>query len=116
LPLRCSTFDKLLQAAQARLPKHSVSAKPGIDRFQRAGVQFVDAEAPLPTLSHQARTPQQPQVFRDGGTRNREGSRYLTGRPASVAEEIQDGAAGRIGQRAKGCLLRIRNHTVTHNA
>jgi hypothetical protein len=50
LPLRSFTFNEIFQIAEVGLPKHAVTAEPGINGLQRAGVQLVDAQAPLPPL------------------------------------------------------------------
>jgi hypothetical protein len=52
---------------------------------------------------HQARFPQQAQVFRDGRPRHREQRGDRPGRlAASRAQQIQHRAAGWIGQRLEG--------------
>src|ERR1700716_202696 len=92
------SFYKSLQAGQAGLPEDAILFEPRIDGFQRLWVELVKTVTAFPSFLDQMSAPQQSQVFRNGGARNRKGSRDLSGRLASLPQEIKNGAAGRVSQ------------------
>jgi hypothetical protein len=76
--------------------------------------------AAFPVLANQVSTAQQTQVLRYGWAGNRERAGDLPSRLRAAAQEIENGAAGRIGEGLEGNFAvpsrRICNRTVTHNA
>ena len=55
-------------------------------------------------------------MLRDGGTGNGESSGDFSGGLAAPAQEIEDGAAGGVGEGLEGGFGGICNRSVTHNA
>jgi hypothetical protein len=109
-------FDELFQARQVRAPEAAVLVEPGVHGAQGFGIELVDAVAAFAVFLHQVGAAQEAEVFGDGGTRNREGPGDFSGGLAAPAQEIEDGAAGGIGQGLESSLGGICNRTVTHNA
>jgi hypothetical protein len=52
---------------------------------------------------------QQPEMLGNGWSRDRKGLRDLSRWLASPAQQVEDGATGRIGERVKGRFCRICN-------
>ena len=67
-------------------------------------------------FADEASAAQQAKMLRDGGARDGEGAGDLSGGPVAVAEEVEHGATGGVGQRAEHRVGRMRNGTVSHNA
>jgi len=109
-------FDKRLQVAEVHLPEASVLIEPGVYGAQRLGVELVNTVPALAVLPYQVSAPQQPQMLGDGGTRDRKGLSDFPSGLAPPAEEVENGAAGRIGQCLERRFGRICNRTVPHNA
>lgn len=109
-------LDECFQVFEARLPERPIVAEPRIDGLQRAGIQLVDAVPALSAFPDEAGAAQQAQVFGDGRPGNGKRLGDAAGGPASVAEEIEDGAARGIGQSAERAFVGVGNRTVTHNA
>jgi hypothetical protein len=59
---------------------------------------------------------QEAQVFGNGGTGKGKGLGDFSGGLAASAQEVEDGAAGGVGERLECRLGGICNRTVTHNA
>ena len=95
-------FDKGFQVGQAGAPEDAVLLDPGVDGAERFGIQLVDAVAAFAMFADQVGAAQQAQVLGDGGTGDREGFGDLSGGLAAAAEEIEDGAAGGIGEGLEG--------------
>ena len=91
-------FNEGFQVVQARGPEDRGIARSRIDGAQRFGIELVDAVAALAMFADQMGPAQQSQVLGDGRARDREGFGDLAGGLAAAAEEIEDGAAGRIGE------------------
>jgi hypothetical protein len=112
-------FDECFQVREANGPEMAVLLDPGIDGAERFGVELVDAMTPFAVLADQVGAAQQAQVLGNCGTGNRESLGDLSGGLAAPAQQVEDGAAGRISQRLKGGLggsaRQICNRTVTHN-
>ena len=98
-------FDERFQVVETRCPEHAVLLDPGVDGAQRLWIQLINPVTPLPMFSDQVRAAKQAQVFRDGRPRDGERAGDLTGRLASPAQEIEDGAPGGIGQSLERHLL-----------
>jgi len=113
-------FHEGLQVVQARGPELTVLLDPGVDGAERLRIELIHTMAAFPVLANQVSTPQQTQVLRDGWAGNRESAGNLSRRLRAAAQEIENGATGRIGQGLEGGLTvscrRICNRTVTHNA
>src|SRR5438132_3699076 len=104
---------KSFQAGQIGAPKNAVLFQPGVNSFQRLWIQRVKAMAAFPSLLDQMRAPQQAEMLRDCRTGNRECPRYLPGGLTAAAKQLQDGAAGGIGESLKTSFGRICNRMVT---
>ena len=90
--------------------------QPGVDGTERFGIKLVNAVAAFAVFPHQVGAAQQAQVFGDGGAGNREGLGDFSGGLAAAAQEVEDGAAGGIGEGLESRTGGICNRTVTHNA
>ena len=90
--------------------------QPGIHDAKWPGVEAVNAFATVAGFFDKACAPQQPQMLGNGGTGNRKGLGDATGGKTASAQQIEHGAAGGIGERAKNSLGRMCNRKVTHNA
>jgi hypothetical protein len=84
---------------------------------------MVNTIAAFAVLAYQMSAAQQAQVLGNGRARNRESFRDLACRLTAASKQIEDGAAGGIGESLKrgfGRLLcrlsGIGNRSVTHNA
>jgi len=75
----------------------------------------VDAMAALAVLLDEMSTAQQAEMLGDGWTGNGKGLGDATGGLASLAQQVEHGTAGGVGQRAESSLDGICNRTVTHN-
>ncbi len=64
------------------------------------------AHAAVLAMSDEARVLEYAQMLGDGGQRHAEGFRQFTDGRFAMGEARQDGAAGRVGQRAKGGVQR----------
>ena len=109
-------FDELFQAGQTDAPEAAVVVEPVVYGAERFGIELVDAVAAFAMLVHEVGAAQQAKMFRDRGTGDGESSGDFSGGLAAPAKEIEDGAAGRIGQGLEGGFGGICNRTVTHNA
>ena len=61
-------FDKQLQTIQILGPEHTVSFEPGVDRFQRFGIELIDAMASAAGFYNQVCLSQLTQVLGNSGT------------------------------------------------
>jgi hypothetical protein len=109
-------FDELFQAGQTDAPEAAVLVEPVVYGAERFGIELVDAVAAFAMLVHKVGATQQAKVLGDGGTGNREGSGDFSGGLAAPAQQVEDGAASRIGQGLEGGFGGICNRTVTHDA
>src|SRR5262249_54131672 len=83
---------------------------------------LIKATSTVPALPHEVRAAKTPEVLRDCRTGDRKCPGNLAGRLPALAQEVQYGAAGRIGQgggrRRRGICDRpgthIRNHMVSY--
>jgi hypothetical protein len=113
-------FYERFQVVQARGPEHAVLLNPGINGAERLRIELIDTMATFPMLAHEMSPPQQTQMLRDGWAGNRKRAGDLSCGLRATAQEIEDGAAGGIGESLESGLVgpgrRIRNRTVTHDA
>src|ERR1700685_50317 len=109
-------FYKGFEAGQIRAPETAVVFEPGVNRAQRLWVELVDAVAAFAMLLHQMRPAQQAKMLGDCWAGNGKGLRNVSGGLAAAAQQIEDGAAGGIGECLKGGFRRICNRSVPHNA
>ena len=109
-------FHKSLQIAQIELPEPPVLFEPGINRFEWSWVQLVKAVAAATMFEYKARFAQLPKVFRNRWTGYGKGLCDVTRWLLTLAEEIQNSAAGGIGERMERELRRICNRSVPHDA
>jgi hypothetical protein len=72
--------------------------EPGVYGAQRLGIKLIDAVAAFAMLPHQVGAAQQAEVFGDGRAGYGEGSGNFSGGLAAPAQQIQNGAAGGIGE------------------
>lgn len=68
----------------------------------------------LAMLRDEMSAAEQAEMLGNGGTGDGEGLRDTAGGLTSLPQEIEHGAAGGVGEGAKGGLRRICNRTVTH--
>jgi hypothetical protein len=112
-------FHEGFQMVQALSPKDAVLLDPGINRAQRLGIELVNAVAAFAMLAHQMGAAEKTQMLGNGGARDGEGAGDLSGRLSTSAQEVENRAAGGIGQGLEGgCGVtgrRICNRSVTHN-
>jgi hypothetical protein len=90
-------FHKRFQAVEIGDPEDPVLLDPGIDGAERFGIEFIDAIAAFAMFADEMSAAEKAQVLGDGGSGYGKGFGDLSGGLAAAAEEIEDGAAGRIG-------------------
>jgi hypothetical protein len=89
--------------------------EPMIDGTERLGIKTVEAVAADAVFADQAGTAEQAEVLGDGGAGDGKGAGDLAGGLVALAKEIENGAAGGVGQGAKDGVRRMGNRTVSHN-
>ena len=109
-------FHECFQAGEVSLPEDAIVLQPGVNFFQRPGIEIVPAVPSFAPLLYQVRTPQQAQMPGNRGPRNREGAGDLTSGVAAAPKHIKDGAPGWVRQGVESSFPRICNLTATHNA
>jgi hypothetical protein len=87
-----------------------------IDRAQGLGVETVNAVAANPVFADEAGATEKAEMFGDGRARDGEGVSDLSGGLVALAEQVEDGAAGGVGEGAEDGVRRMGNRTVSHNA
>jgi hypothetical protein len=97
-------FDKSFQVIQARGPEDAVLLDPGVDGAEGFGAELINPIAALAMFSDQVGAAQQAQVLGDGGARDGEGLSDLSSGLAAATEQVEDGAAGGIGESLEGGL------------
>ena len=102
-------FHKGFQVGKIHLPELAVLLKPPIDGSKRLWVEPIEAPPALAAFAHQVGAPQEPQVLRYGRPRNRKGPRDLPGGQAATAQQVENGAAGGVGEGSERRLQRICN-------
>jgi hypothetical protein len=93
---------------------------PGVDGAEGFGIEVVDAVAAFPVLADEVGTTEKTEVLGDRGPRDGKGAGNLAGGLAAPTKQVENGAAGGIGQCLEGGFGvsrgRICNRTVTLNA
>jgi hypothetical protein len=107
-------FNKRFQAGEVRLPEHSILVQPEIDGPEWARIQLVHAVSTLAAFLDKMGASQQAQMSRNGWPREGEGLGDAAGRLAALAEEIEHGTTGGVGEGAEGRIRRTCNRMVTH--
>ena len=90
--------------------------QPNIHHAKWPGVEPVNAVAAVAAFFDEAGAPQQSEMLRNGGARNRKSFGDAAGGKAASAQQIEYGAARGIGERTENSLARMCNRMVTHNA
>jgi hypothetical protein len=114
--VRVFCFYECFQAGEVSMPEDAIVLQPGVDFFQRLGIEIVPTAPSFAPLLYQVRTPQQAQMPRNRGPRNREGAGDLTSGLAAAPKHIKDGAPGWVRQGLESSFARICNLAATHNA
>src|SRR5437867_12489731 len=86
-------FHECFQAGEVSLPEDAIVLQPGVNFFQRLGIEIVPAEPSFAPLLYQVRTPQQTQMPGNRGRRDREGAGALTCGVAAAAMHFKDCAS-----------------------
>jgi hypothetical protein len=97
-------FNKSLQIGEAHFPEVPVLIEPGIDGAKRFGIELVNPVAAFAMFTDEMGAAQQAQVLGDGGTGDGKGSGNVSRGLAAAAQQIEHGAAGRVGQSLEGRL------------
>jgi len=97
-------FDKCFQVGEVHLPEVAVLIEPCVHRPQGFWIEVVNAVAAFAVLPHQVGAAEQAQVLGDGGTRDGKSSGDFSGGLAAAPQEVEDGAAGGVGERLEGGL------------
>jgi len=86
-----------------------------VDRAKRLGIELVIAVAADVVLANQAGAAEEAKMFGDGGAGDGKGAGDLAGGLVSLAEQVEDGAAGGVGEGAENGVRGMGNGTVSHN-
>jgi len=86
-----------------------------VDRAERLRVEAIETVAADAMFADKAGTAEQAQVFRDGGSGNGKRASNPSGGLVALAEEVEDGAAGGVGEGAEDGVSRMGHGTVSHN-
>src|SRR5262249_4176577 len=97
---------------QVDCPEPPVSLQPTVQFAQGLGIEPIYAIAAFALFLHQMRLVQNTQVFRDGWPAYLEAAGDLVNGEPAIAQPIEDGAAGGIGDGLKDVRF-LRNHSVT---
>jgi hypothetical protein len=95
-------FYEGFQVRQTVAPEGAVLLDPGVDGTERFGIELVDAVAAFAMFADQVGAAQQAKMFGDGGARDWEGFGDVSGGLAAATEQVEDRAAGGIGEGLKG--------------
>ena len=109
-------FYKSLQIGEIDLPEAAILFKPEINCLERCGIKLIETVTSATMFDHQARLAQMSKVLGNCRTRNWKGICDVPRGLFAAAEEVQDSAAGGIGERMESSCRRICNRTVPHNA
>jgi hypothetical protein len=100
-------LDESSQVVEAHAPEAAVLLEPGIDCAEGFGIELVDAMTAFTVLADEMGATQQAQMFRDRRTRDGKSLSNVSGGLAAAAQEVEDGSAGRIGERLEGSFSRL---------
>jgi len=109
-------FDKCFQICQVHFPEIAILIEPGIDGTKRFGIELIDAVATFAVFANQMGAAKEAKVLGDRRTRDGESPSDFTCRLAAAPKQIEDSAAGGVGQSLESSFRRICNRTVSHNA
>jgi hypothetical protein len=113
-------FNERFQIGEAKFPELAVLVEPSVDGAEWLGIQTIDAMTAFAMFADEMGATQQAEVLGNGRTRDWKGLGDGSGGLAAAAQEVEDGAAGGIGQRLKrGFRSFCRgtcNRTVPHDA
>jgi len=109
-------LDEGFQAGEIRTPEAAVLLQPGVHGFEGLGIELIETVPAFLPLLHQVGAAQQAEVPGNSRPRNGKRVRDLSGGLAALPQQVEQGAAGWVGERAESPLHRICNRTVTHYA
>jgi hypothetical protein len=90
--------------------------EPGIHSTKWLGIELIDAVATFAVFANQVRAAKEAKVLGNRRTRDGESPSDFTRRLAAAAEQIEDSAAGGVGECLESGFGRICNRTVSHDA
>jgi len=96
-----SLLDITFEALQALCPKLLIITQPVIDHAQRLGIQLTNPCGAFVFGHDQTDAAQQPKMFGDGRAAGAKIAGEFANRMLAVAQETEDFATGRIGDRPK---------------
>lgn len=108
-------LDEILEARELGVPERAVVFQPAVDFAQRLRIEIVETMSSGAVFADQAGLTKEAKMLGDGRPGNREGAGDLTGGSAALTQEVQDGAAGGIGESAEDRVARMRSRMVSHN-
>jgi hypothetical protein len=97
-------------------PEEAVIVEPVVDRAKWLGVKVVVAVATDAVFANEASAAEKAKVLGDGGAGYGEGACDLPGGLMAVAEEVEYGAAGGVGQGAEDGIGGRNEGVGSHNA
>ena len=100
----CWASTNAFKFERLAVQKDAVLLDPGVDRAKRFGIELVDTVAAFAVLADQMRAAEQAQVLGNGRTGDWKSLGDLSGGLAAAAEQVEDGAAGGIGEGLEGGL------------
>jgi hypothetical protein len=109
-------LEKGLETGELAGPEEAVVVEPVIHGTEGLGVEAVIAMSSHAMLADEAGAAEKSEMLGDGRAGDREGAGDLSGRLMAGAEEVEDGAAGRVGEGAKDDVRGICDGPVSHDA
>jgi hypothetical protein len=109
-------FHKCLEAGQIRTPEAAIVFEPGIYGAKRFGIELIDAVAAFAMFKNQMRAAQKTEMLRYGRPGNRKGLGDMARRLTAATKQIENGAAGGIGEGLERSFGGMCNRSVPHNA
>jgi len=109
-------LEEGLEAGEFARPENAVIVEPLVNGAKRLGVETVIAVAADAMFLDEARAAEQAEMFGDSRARDGEGAGDLAGGLLAAAEQVEDGAAGGVGEGAEDGVGGMRNGKVSHNA
>ena len=108
-------LDMTLERLPPGGPGHPVLVQPAVHHLEGGGVQRVEPQLGAAPFVYQPGVSQDSKVPGDGGTADREAAGHFAGREFTAPHQIEDGAAGRVGQGGEDRIggNHLRNHMVT---
>src|SRR5690606_27191354 len=90
--------ERRAEAIEARLPQLAVAGQPGVDLAERLGAQRVEPALAGRAHADEAGREQDAQVARDARLEDAEAADQVVHRPLAAAQDLDDPAAGRVGE------------------